>query len=161
MRNCEWLEGWSLLPIKDLSSMEGLSQLVILLLWQHHWGQQSIRWKINAQFLSRNVWFMISHQFITTMWKSSFSFICSFHSFIFPYFQVEDFWALYNHIELASRLAAGCDYSLFKEGVKPMWEDDRWDSRQILNLFYKILNLEIRKVEDGWSIWTRNSERRV
>jgi len=38
---------------------------------------------------------------------------------------VEDFWALYNHIELASRLAAGCDYSLFKEGVKPMWEDDR------------------------------------
>merc|ERR1712001_45636 len=38
---------------------------------------------------------------------------------------VEDFWALYNHIELASRLAAGCDYSLFKEGVKPMWEDER------------------------------------
>ena len=40
--------------------------------------------------------------------------------------QVEDFWALYNHIELASRLQAGCDYSLFKEGVKPMWEDERY-----------------------------------
>ena len=39
---------------------------------------------------------------------------------------MEDFWALYNHIELASRLAAGCDYSLFKEGVKPMWEDERF-----------------------------------
>ena len=38
---------------------------------------------------------------------------------------MEDFWALYNHIELASRLAAGCDYSLFKEGIKPMWEDER------------------------------------
>lgn len=38
---------------------------------------------------------------------------------------VEDFWALYNHIELASKLSAGCDYSLFKEGIKPMWEDDR------------------------------------
>jgi len=38
---------------------------------------------------------------------------------------VEDFWALYNHIELASRLAAGCDYSLFKEGIRPMWEDER------------------------------------
>jgi len=38
---------------------------------------------------------------------------------------VEDFWGLYNHIELASRLQSGCDYSLFKEGVKPMWEDDR------------------------------------
>ena len=43
--------------------------------------------------------------------------------------QVEDFWALYNHIELASRLAAGCDYSLFKEGVKPMWEDERFADR--------------------------------
>lgn len=38
---------------------------------------------------------------------------------------VEDFWALYNHIELASKLNAGCDYSLFKEGIKPMWEDDK------------------------------------
>ena len=40
-----------------------------------------------------------------------------FHSLEFILFlllQVEDFWALYNHIELASRLAAGCDYSLFK-----------------------------------------------
>eukprot|EP00093_Oithona_nana_P002217 02217.XXX_18908_19722_1 [CDS] Oithona nana genome sequencing. len=36
---------------------------------------------------------------------------------------VEDFWALYNHIENASKLGTGCDYSLFKEGVKPMWED--------------------------------------
>ena len=27
---------------------------------------------------------------------------------------VEDFWALYNHIEQASKLSAGCDYSLFK-----------------------------------------------
>lgn len=36
---------------------------------------------------------------------------------------VEDFWALYNHIEFASKLQPGCDYSLFKEGIKPMWED--------------------------------------
>jgi len=36
---------------------------------------------------------------------------------------VEDFWALYNHIENASKLGNGCDYSLFKEGIKPMWED--------------------------------------
>ena len=27
---------------------------------------------------------------------------------------VEDFWALYNHIEVASRLPPGSDYSLFK-----------------------------------------------
>jgi len=38
---------------------------------------------------------------------------------------VEDFWALYNHIELASHLNSGSDYSVFKHGIKPMWEDDR------------------------------------
>lgn len=33
---------------------------------------------------------------------------------------VEDFWAVYNHIESASRLQVGCDYAVFKEGIKPM-----------------------------------------
>lgn len=49
---------------------------------------------------------------------------------------VEDFWALYNHIELASKLNAGCDYSLFKEGIKPMWEDEqnRRGGRWLINL---------------------------
>jgi len=37
---------------------------------------------------------------------------------------VEDFWALYNHIQVASGLNWGSDYYLFKEGVKPMWEDE-------------------------------------
>ncbi|XP_054166815.1 eukaryotic translation initiation factor 4E-1A-like [Oppia nitens] len=36
---------------------------------------------------------------------------------------VEDFWALYNHIQLASSLTSGCDYSIFKHGIRPMWED--------------------------------------
>ncbi|XP_019361493.1 PREDICTED: eukaryotic translation initiation factor 4E type 1B [Gavialis gangeticus] len=38
---------------------------------------------------------------------------------------VEDFWALYSHIQLASKLTSGCDYSLFKDGIEPMWEDNR------------------------------------
>ncbi|PRD35187.1 UNVERIFIED_CONTAM: Eukaryotic translation initiation factor 4E [Trichonephila clavipes] len=38
---------------------------------------------------------------------------------------VEDFWALYNHIEIVGKLPPGCDYALFKEGIKPMWEDER------------------------------------
>ncbi|RWS12756.1 translation initiation factor 4F: cap-binding subunit-like protein [Dinothrombium tinctorium] len=38
---------------------------------------------------------------------------------------VEDFWALYNHIELASNLQVGSDYSVFKNGIQPMWEDPR------------------------------------
>ena len=36
---------------------------------------------------------------------------------------VEDFWALYNHIQTPSGLNHGSDYYLFKEGIKPMWED--------------------------------------
>uniref|UniRef100_H3D660 Eukaryotic translation initiation factor 4ea n=1 Tax=Tetraodon nigroviridis TaxID=99883 RepID=H3D660_TETNG len=31
---------------------------------------------------------------------------------------VEDFWALYNHIQLSSNLMSGCDYSLFKESIE-------------------------------------------
>jgi len=38
---------------------------------------------------------------------------------------VEDFWSTHNHIKSASELSAGCDYSLFKSGIKPMWEDPR------------------------------------
>jgi len=55
---------------------------------------------------------------------------------IITFSTVEDFWALYNHIELASRLSAGCDYSLFKEGIKPMWEDEknRKGGRWLINL---------------------------
>uniref|UniRef100_A0A0A9X0Y9 eIF-4F 25 kDa subunit n=1 Tax=Lygus hesperus TaxID=30085 RepID=A0A0A9X0Y9_LYGHE len=37
---------------------------------------------------------------------------------------VEDFWSLYNHIKAASELKPGCDYCLFKKGIRPMWEDD-------------------------------------
>ncbi|CAD6236356.1 GSCOCG00008138001-RA-CDS [Cotesia congregata] len=36
----------------------------------------------------------------------------------------EDFWSLYNHIKSASELRQGCDYSMFKQGIRPMWEDE-------------------------------------
>jgi len=49
---------------------------------------------------------------------------------------VEDFWSLYNHIEVASKLPTGADYSLFKEGIFPDWEDPRNQEggRWIINL---------------------------
>ncbi|XP_022919027.1 eukaryotic translation initiation factor 4E-1A-like isoform X1 [Onthophagus taurus] len=49
---------------------------------------------------------------------------------------VEDFWSLYNHIKLASELRQGCDYSLFKKGIRPMWEDDanKRGGRWLINL---------------------------
>jgi len=36
---------------------------------------------------------------------------------------VEDFWAIYNNIQPATGLSMLSDYYLFKEGIKPMWED--------------------------------------
>ena len=49
---------------------------------------------------------------------------------------VEDFWSMYNHIELVSKLGAGCDYSFFKSGIKPMWEDEanKLGGRWIINV---------------------------
>jgi len=49
---------------------------------------------------------------------------------------VEDFWGVYNHIQLASKLGLGCDYSLFKDGIRPMWEDEknRLGGRWLVNI---------------------------
>ena len=38
---------------------------------------------------------------------------------------VEDFWSLMHHINEASELKEGSDYSFFKEGIFPDWEDVR------------------------------------
>jgi len=38
---------------------------------------------------------------------------------------VEDFWSLIHYIDAASELKDGCDYSFFKEGIFPDWEDVR------------------------------------
>ncbi|KAH8379567.1 hypothetical protein KR009_005595 [Drosophila setifemur] len=37
---------------------------------------------------------------------------------------VETFWSLYYTIKTPSELKIGCDYSMFKRGIKPMWEDE-------------------------------------
>ncbi|XP_023216241.1 eukaryotic translation initiation factor 4E-like [Centruroides sculpturatus] len=52
------------------------------------------------------------------LWEENLIKIASFDT-------VEDFWALYNHIERPSKLSTGCDYAVFKEGIKPMWEDEK------------------------------------
>ncbi|CAF3587933.1 unnamed protein product [Rotaria sp. Silwood1] len=36
---------------------------------------------------------------------------------------VEEFWALFNHLRVASRLPPSCDYMLFKTSILPCWED--------------------------------------
>nr|CAD7445564.1 unnamed protein product [Timema bartmani] len=43
---------------------------------------------------------------------------------------------LFHHIKQASELKQGCDYSLFKKGILPMWEDDanKRGGRWLINL---------------------------
>ncbi|KAK2156710.1 hypothetical protein LSH36_207g07067 [Paralvinella palmiformis] len=43
---------------------------------------------------------------------------------------------IYNHVQPASKLSPGCDYSLFKDGIQPMWEDElnKKGGRWLINL---------------------------
>lgn len=38
---------------------------------------------------------------------------------------VEDFWSVYNFLKPVEYLSDGCDYMLFKNDIKPMWEDEK------------------------------------
>jgi len=65
---------------------------------------------------------------------------------------VEDFWSLYNHIEVASRLPPGSDYSLFKEGIFPDWEDPSTQMASFIDFSlknYQILVCNNRKLRDA------------
>lgn len=62
-------------------------------------------------------------------WKDNLKLVISFDT-------VEDFWSVYNHIKPASLVQSGCDYMLFKDGIQPMWEDEKNKSggRWLFNL---------------------------
>lgn len=49
---------------------------------------------------------------------------------------VEEFWGVYNHIQLVSKISVGCDYMFFKKDIPPMWEDPQNldGGRWVLNL---------------------------
>lgn len=73
------------------------------------------------------LWFFKNDK--TKTWAANLRLITKFDS-------VEDFWSIYNHIQLPSKLGLGCDYSLFKDGIEPMWEDEgnRLGGRWLVNL---------------------------
>lgn len=60
---------------------------------------------------------------------------------------VEDFWSLFNHIKPPSEIKPGNDYSLFKNGIRPMWEDDtnKNGGRWLINL-NKFRNSEVDRL---------------
>lgn len=57
----------------------------------------------------------------------------------------EDFWALYNYIQPASCITLGCDYSFFKKGIQPMWEDEsnHQGGRWVINLDKRMRQVEL------------------
>lgn len=63
-----------------------------------------------------SLWFFKNEK--GNQWKDNLRLVTSFDT-------VEDFWAIYNHIQLSSKLPTGCDYMLFKFGIEPTWEDSR------------------------------------
>lgn len=99
---------------------------------------------------------------------------------------VEDFFTAYSHLKRPSTLPLVSDYHLFKEGIRPIWEDgdnkrggkwivrlkkgvaDRYWEELLLALigdqFAEASEevcgavLSVRNGEDILSIWTRNSE---
>jgi len=85
------------------------------------------------------LWFFKNDK--TKSWASNLRLITKFDT-------VEDFWAIYNHLQVASKLAVGCDYSLFKDGIEPMWEDEknRMGGRWLVNLSKQQRNTELDRL---------------
>jgi len=97
---------------------------------------------------------------------------------------VEDFWRYYNHMVKPSRIETNSNYHFFKEGIRPVWEDEenkrggKWIMRlkkgvcdrywedlllaMIGDQFYEAGEevcgavLSVRAQEDVFSIWTKN-----
>lgn len=44
---------------------------------------------------------------------------------VITFSSVEEFWGIYNSIPPANQLPMKSDYHLFKEGIKPEWEDEK------------------------------------
>lgn len=84
----------------------------------------------NVKFPLENSWsFWFYKNEKSKEWKDNLVFITTVDF-------VEDFWAVYNHLQPVSKLSAGCDYMFFKKDIQPMWEDplNRDGGRWLLNL---------------------------
>ncbi|XP_046960871.1 eukaryotic translation initiation factor 4E1-like [Vanessa cardui] len=49
---------------------------------------------------------------------------------------VEDYWSLYHHMKCPSGLDLGQEYAIFKDDIRPMWEDkaNKFGGRWVINL---------------------------
>ena len=97
---------------------------------------------------------------------------------------VENFWAIYPHLKRPSQLPSVSDYHIFKEGIRPVWEDEankrggKWivrlkkgvADRYWEDLLFAIIGdqfmeageevcgavLSVRSGEDVLNVWTKN-----
>lgn len=97
---------------------------------------------------------------------------------------MESFWTIYAHLKRPSQLPSVSDYHIFKEGIRPVWEDEankrggKWivrlkkgvADRYWEDLLFAIVGdqfveageevcgavLSVRSGEDVLSVWTKN-----
>lgn len=97
---------------------------------------------------------------------------------------VESFWTIYSHLKRPSLLPSVSDYHIFKEGIRPVWEDEAnkrggkwiirlkkgvadryWEDLLLIIVGDQFLEageevcgavLSVRSGEDVLSIWTKN-----
>jgi translation initiation factor 4E len=97
---------------------------------------------------------------------------------------VESFWTIYSHLKHPSQLPSVSDYHIFKEGIRPVWEDEankrggKWivrlkkgvADRYWEDLLFAIVGdqfmeageevcgavLSVRSGEDVLNVWTKN-----
>ncbi len=97
---------------------------------------------------------------------------------------VESFWTIYSHLKRPSQLPSVSDYHIFKEGIRPVWEDEankrggKWiirlkkgvADRYWEDILFAIVGdqfmeasdevcgavLSVRSGEDVLNVWTRN-----
>jgi len=64
------------------------------------------------------LWYFLFDQEYKTRWEDCFKEVATFDS-------VEDFWALFSHIQKGSAIPRGCSYYLFREGIPPLLVDEQ------------------------------------
>jgi len=100
---------------------------------------QSVLADPNIKFPLENSWsFWFYKNEKTKTWKENVKFITTVDF-------VEDFWGVYNHLQLVSKMTPGCDYMFFKKDIPPMWEDPQNcdGGRWVLNLDKKFRNTSL------------------
>ena len=40
------------------------------------------------------------------------------------FIQIEDFWGIFQHLRKPDSSKPGVEFQMFKDGIKPMWEDE-------------------------------------